>query len=154
MVVAQMALAPSAHALTPAEQQEINSFTLTDSFLQRYSAAIEEANASHLSLAEKETDPDKTRAMLSSLDAMTAQVTKSPAVTALLQRHGLRPREVVLGGLVLLRAQMAEMMLSDPKMAKYATSSKAAASPANMAFYRAHKAQITKLQADMRRAKN
>jgi hypothetical protein len=145
--------ASSAHALTPAEKQEIYNFTLTDSFLQRYTAAMEEGNANHIGMADHDTDSKKALEAMRSLDTMTAQVSKSPPVVALLQRHGLSPRQVVLGGLVLLRLQMADMVAANPAMAKYAGASKAETSPANAAFYHSHRAQIAKLQADIARTK-
>jgi hypothetical protein len=144
--------APAAHALSPADQQEIGRFTLTEGFLQRYAAAVHDANSTHVSLAQRDGDPKKMASTMSSLDAMTAEVAKSPAVVAILQRHGLGARQVIVGGLVIFRAGMADAMLANPSTAAHVDSSMVA-SPVNMAFYRAHRAEIIDLQREMSRAK-
>ncbi len=140
LLVLTSSLLPKARALTPADQVEIQQFKLTDDFLRKYAAAM----------AEKRAHPDDTDDtkeavnMMSSLDAMTAAVNKKPDAVAFLRRNGMSAREMVVGGIVILRAQMADSMLADPKMAKYVEASKMP-SVANMAFYHAHKAEIAKI---------
>jgi hypothetical protein len=55
----------------------------------------------------------------------------------------LTPRQAAVGAIVLMRVQMTDQMLADPKQAKYVDKAKIP-SAANMAFYRAHKAEIEK----------
>ena len=130
----------SLRALTAADQKEIQQFQLTEDFLHRYEAASA-ANRSH---EDAETDPKKVAAMMSSLDAMTAKVESNPGTVALIAQHGLKPREVVVGGIVLMRVAMADSALANPATARYVDKDKLP-SEANMAFYRRHKAEITKL---------
>jgi hypothetical protein len=132
----------SLRALTAADQKEIQQFQLTEDFLHRYEAASAEAD---LSVKDAETDPKKAAAMLSSLDAITAKVESNPGTVALLARHGLKPREAVVGGIVLMRVAMVDSMLANSATARYVPDKDKLPSEANMAFYRAHKAEITKL---------
>jgi hypothetical protein len=140
IVFPAVALATSlpARALTPADQKEVQNFTLTDDFLKRFEAAAAEGGA-----RAEENDPKKAAAMLSSIDAMSASIAKTPASKAALDRHGLTPRQAALGAIVLMRVQMTDEMLADPKQAKYVDKAKIP-SAENMAFYHAHKAEIVK----------
>jgi hypothetical protein len=133
-----------ARALTPADQQEIQRFTLDEGFLQKYSDTVTEGRRKHIKTAGSESDPKEIENQLSSLDNMTATITKSPEVVALLQRHGLEPRQLVVGGLVLMRVAITDQMLANPRTAKLVTPAKMP-SAANMAFYRSHKERINKL---------
>jgi len=133
-----LATALPARALTAADQKEIQSFTLTDDFLKRFEAAAAEGGA-----RPEENDPKKAAAMLSSIDAMSASIAKTPASKAALDRHGLTARQAAVGAIVLMRVQMTDQMLADPKQARYVDKAKIP-SAANMAFYRAHKAEIEK----------
>jgi cell division protein FtsL len=128
-----------ARALTPADQQEIQNFTLTDDFLKRFEGV---AAADHGRLEEK--DPAKLRVMMASLDSISAAVASAPAAKAVLDQYGLTPRQAAVGSIVLMRAQMADTMLADPKQAKYLDKSRIP-NARHMAFYRAHKADITKV---------
>lgn len=128
-----------AWALTPADQAEIQNFTLTQDFLQRYAAVTADAHAHHqdTSLDAKDMKND-----FASLDNLTASIVKrAPEAPAICRAHGLSVRQGLVGGLVLMRAAMADQMMADPKMAKYVDKSKTP-SEANMAFYRTHKAEI------------
>jgi|KBSMisStandDraft_5_1062788.scaffolds.fasta_scaffold694211_1 hypothetical protein len=129
--------APCAWALTPADQTEIQNFTLTPDFLQRYAAITVEAHARH-----QDTSLDGSDLQSSSLDNLTASIVKrSPQAPSICQAHGLALRQVIVGGLVLARAAMANQMMADPKTAKYVDKAKVP-SEANMTFFRAHQAQI------------
>lgn len=146
--------APWANALTPADNQEIQHFTLSENFLQRYAAAASDARQQIAAAANNATPdapdtPDSTQmaAIMSSLDSMTAEINRSPAKVATLKRHGLTAREATIGGLVLMRARIAESVSADPTMAKFVDARKTP-SAANMAFYRAHKAEIAKIMTD------
>lgn len=134
----------SAHALTPADNREIQRFTLTESFLHRYAAAAADARSQTSDDSDASPDPEKT---MTSLDSMIAEINKSPAKVALLQRHGLTAREAAVGGLVLLRVRVADALSDDPNMAKFVNAS-TIPRRANMAFYRAHKAEIAKIMTD------
>ena len=92
IVFPAVALATSlpARALTPADQKEVQNFTLTDDFLKRFEAAAAEGGA-----RAEENDPKKAAAMLSSIDAMSASIAKTPASKAALERHGLTPRQAM-----------------------------------------------------------
>lgn len=149
-----------AHALSAADNQEIQRFTLSESFLQRYAAAAADARQQVQRQAPDSSDdadadappdagPDSDASpdVMASLDSMTAEITRSPAKLATLQRHGLGAREAAVGGLVLMRARLADESTADPKMAKYVGAGKTP-SAANMAFYRAHKATIAKIMID------
>jgi hypothetical protein len=144
-VVVLMLAGPRAHALTPADQAEITQYKLTDSFVQKFLVISAEGHA-HPD-ASTITDPKDMAKHMSSLDALTATITQTPAAVAALKRQGLSPREGVVGSIVIMRAAMADSMLADPKMSKYVDQSKLP-SPANMAVYRAHKDEIMKAMKD------
>jgi|SRR6185437_8441061 len=129
-------LSAPAWAMSPTDEQELQSFKLSEDFLHRYEAVTQQAvGAEKVNLANS-------AAAMKSLDALTGEITRSsPQAAALLQRHGLTVRQAVVGSLVLMRASMADSMLADPKMAKYVDKTKLP-SAANMAFYHAHKAEI------------
>jgi hypothetical protein len=105
-------LTPAARALTSADQRELQSFTLTEDFLQRFMAMAKEAHDTHTEISLTENDPKKIASDLASLDIMTAQVEKNPQAVAIIERHGLSVRQTVDGSLVLIRASMADAMLA------------------------------------------
>ena len=141
-----LAFAPGAHALTPADQQELKNFTLTEDFLHRFTAVAKEAHDSHTDISVSEKDPHRAAAELASLDTITANIAKNPKTLAMIEYHGLTPRQLVDGSLVLMRALLADAMLANPSMAKYVDPSKTP-SPANMAFVHNHKAEIAAMDA-------
>lgn len=166
VVFAASVFASPAHALTAADNQEIQRFTLSESFLQRYAAAAADARQqeAHMpdpgdnSNGDTAPDPDSNsnsdadsndtpHDFMASLDSMTAEISRSPAKLATLQRHGLGAREAAVGGLVLMRARLADEKVADPHMANYVGPGKTP-NAANMAFYRAHKAEIAKIMSD------
>ena len=54
-VILTLLFATGAHALTPADQQELKNFTLTKDFLHRFTSVAKEAHDSHtdISVSEK-----------------------------------------------------------------------------------------------------
>lgn len=129
-------LSVPACALSPTDEQEVQSFKLSEDFLHRYEAVAKQASG-----AEK-VSLNPTAAALKSLDALTGEITKSsPNAVTLVRQHGLTVREALVGSIVLMRAGMADSMLANPQMAKYVDKAKMP-SAANMAFYRAHKEEI------------
>ncbi|MGH8782485.1 hypothetical protein [Paraburkholderia sp.] len=136
---------PAARAFTPAEQDEVQHFTLTEDFLQRYAAASQEVHAQGHSAQPVQT-PKKTSAGASTIDTLTASVEQSPGEMAILQRHGLTARQAVLGSIVLGSARLQDMRSANPEIAKRMGASKDV-SPANMAFYQSHKEAIHQMLA-------
>ena len=134
-----------AQALTPADQKELESYTLTESFWAKYKSAAGEAKAKHLKLSD--VDVSEAGAM-DSLDSMAAHVSKAPQVAALLQRHGLAPREVVKAGITLMRVQLADAAAQNPKVAQYLGKSPKP-SQSNIDFFHAHKNEFIALQKKM-----
>jgi hypothetical protein len=132
--------ATPAQALTASDQKEVQSFKLSDDFLDRYEAVTEELQ----SLDDEVEDDEALDSETATLDQLTGNIAASPDKSAILKRHGLSARQLVVGSLVLARAQMTDIMQADPSQAQYVDKAKTP-SDANMAFYRAHKAEIDKV---------
>ncbi|MEQ5842498.1 hypothetical protein [Paraburkholderia acidicola] len=137
---------PAAHALTPTEQDEVQNFTLTEDFVQRFGAANQEVQAkgvgTHPGQIQKQTS-GKTP----TLDTFTVAIEQNPGEMDILKRHGLTARQAVLGTFVLGSARLRDMQLTrSPDLAKKLGPPKDV-SAANMAFYEAHKDEIHQLLA-------
>jgi hypothetical protein len=137
---------PAAHALTPTEQDEVQKFTLTEDFLQRFGAANQEVQAKGLGVHPAQIQK-QTSGKTPTIDTFTTSIEQNPGELAILQRHGLTARQAVLGTIVLGSARLRDMQMTrDPELAKKMGPSKDV-SPANMAFYQAHKDEIHQLLA-------
>ena len=130
-----------ARALTPADQAEIQQFSLSDAFIKKYLVLAAEGRAHPQDRVL--SDPKEIAKATASLDALAAKASENPEAVAAIKRQGLTPREYLVGMFVIMRAAMADYTMSNPSMARYADPSKQP-SAASMAVYRAHKEEIMK----------
>lgn len=87
-----------------------------------------------------------------SLDAMVATLSARPGAAAYLAQQGLTAREYVLGGTALMAAALDDMTALHPELAPEGAPGAPATTPANLAFFRAHKNEIHQvMQAEGRR---
>lgn len=151
MAVSGQAAAAMADSLPPADVAAFQNFKLTDGFLHKWQsyekeAAMKPCEMSPLIAMRK--DPGKTE----SLDQVIERFDGQPGVHAALERSGLTAREAVLGLGALMGAAVQDFAKSHPDMVKNGsvkTGPAAAVSPANLAFYREHKADIHAYQAKL-----
>jgi len=140
------AFIPPAHAgdaPSAADVAALKSFRLDQGFLDRFMALQDDAvkDPCHLSMGNL-LKGNQAR----SLDQAARQYDAQPGVHAMLARHGLTARQALIGMSALLGAVMQDMKETHPEMAQHMHSRGGAVSPQNMAFYRAHKAQIQQHQ--------
>jgi hypothetical protein len=130
---------PEGSKSASADMAEMQNFRLTDDFLQRYQAYEDEAaekpcELSPIVLLGNDDDQDR------SLGETAAAFDARPGVHAALQRHGLTARELILGMGTLMGAAIHEIAAKHPDMVeKGEIKMNGSISPANMAFYEAHK---------------
>jgi hypothetical protein len=111
------AAAPSMAAMTAADREAIAKHELTLDELHRMEAIVKEAGP----------DQEGLDLMNASLDDLVAQINSKPALKAILDKHGMPPREFLLSTFSLLGAVMADHM---------------GGSSPNVDFYRQHRAEI------------
>ena len=114
------AFAFPAAALSDADKAAIASHKLTLDELHRMEAIAQELGPDQ---------PDLDLAGAPSLDDMAAQINANPKLKALLEKHGMAPRDLLVATFSLVGAVMAEQMGGG-------------ADNPNSAFYREHKAEI------------
>lgn len=136
--VARAGDAPSA-----TDMAAINSFQLDQDFLDRYMAVQEDAAKDPCNLSMLALLGDQ---QPRSLDQVASRYDAQPGVHAMLARHGLTARQALIGMSVLIGAAVQDAKETHPEMARYMDSQGASVSPANLAFYRAHKTQIQQRQ--------
>jgi hypothetical protein len=121
------------HADQAQDLAAIQNFRLTDEFLAKYLAVLDDAAkdpCNQLGLLSILRDGKK-----QPLDQMVAAYDAQPGVHAMLARHGLTAREEILGALTLLAASMQK---EHPDLVQ----SSGAVSPVNLAFYKAHETAL------------
>jgi hypothetical protein len=124
--------AAAVHADKAQDLAAVQNFRLTDEFLAKYLAVLDDAEkdpCNHLGLL------GILRGGKQSLDQMVAAYDAQPGVHAMLARHGLTAREEILGALTLLAASMQK---EHPDLVQ----SSGAVSPVNLAFYKAHETAL------------
>lgn len=131
---------PAAHAddaLAPADAAALHEFRLTDDFLQRYMAAGDEIakDPCRLGMIDLLKQGDR----IGSIDQLARRYDTQPGVHAMLARHGLSAREMVLGMMTLTGAAVEDLRKLHPDAVQGGGSM---VSASNVAFYDAHKAQI------------
>lgn len=127
----------SVHADPSQDMAALRNFRLTDAFLAKYEAVMDAAAKDPCHL-----DPSLVlRGNNKSLEQMAADYDARPGVHAMLARHGITAREVVLGEVTLMLAGFEAMKEAHPGMAP-AGGSTPPVSPENLAFYRTHRAAI------------
>jgi len=129
-----------ASQIPASDRQAIQNYNLNDDVFNRIVKVSQEAKAQGIKPKDAKTDFSK----IHSLDDLAAQVTNSdPRISPLIKKHGFTPREFLLANLAVTNAAIASEAKSNPQMAAYVDQSKV--NQKNVAFYEAHKAQITAL---------
>lgn len=128
---------PASHAASAsaADMAALQHFTLTDDFLGRYLAVQKDIAKDPCRLGMISLLKGRERSLEQAAAAYDAQ----PGVHAMLASHGLTARKAIMGMSVLMAAAMQDLSAQHPGMVQ---GGGMAVSPANMAFYRAHKARI------------
>lgn len=126
-------------APSPADVQAMQSFTLDADFLQRYVAVQDESarDICRLGMVNLFKEGDR----IKSLDEAARHYDAQPGVHAMLARHGVSARQMVLGMATLVSAAAQDLKETHPAAARYITA-EGHVSAQNMAFYRAHKAEL------------
>lgn len=146
----QAAPAPAAQAapeqgnpasqIPAADRQAIQNFNLTDDVFNRIVKVSQDAKAQGIKPKDAQTDFSK----IHSLDDLAKSITDSdPRIGPLIKKYGFTPRDFLLANLAVTNAAIASEAKSNPQMAAYVDQSKV--NQKNVAFYEAHKAQITQL---------
>ena len=126
-----------ADAPSAADVAAIRGFTLNDTFLQHYLDANDDIARDPCRLGM--IDLLKHGDTFGSIDQAAAHYDAQPGVHAMLARHGLTAREMVLGMVTLSSAAVQDVRKQHPQaMAEGGLP----VSASNMAFYEAHKAQL------------
>jgi hypothetical protein len=141
LLLSLAASAPAARAdsaLSPADAAALHSFQLSEDFLQRYMAAGDEIakDPCRLGMVDLLKQGDRP----GSIDQLASHYDAQPGVHAMLARHGLSAREMVLGMVTLTGAAVEELRKLHPEAVQGGDGSMVSAS--NLRFYDAHKAQI------------
>lgn len=138
LVALMFTLPAPAAGLSAADQKTLSGYTLSSGFLDRCKAVVADARARHV-----EVGGNFLGGGAGGLDGMAARIDAKPGVHEILAAHALSAREYLIGSIALMRAAMAVQMSADPAQAQYVDQSKTSA--ANLAFYRAHRAEIDAL---------
>ena len=134
---AAVGTAAAADAPSAADVAAIRGFTLNDTFLQHYLDANDDIARDPCRLGM--IDLLKHGDTFGSIDQAAAHYDAQPGVHAMLARHGLTAREMVLGMVTLSSAAVQDVRKQHPQaMAEGGLP----VSASNMAFYEAHKAQL------------
>ena len=161
-----VAIAAAPTAVSSADVAALQSFRLDESFLAKWKAMQSGASADpcHLNLVmvlrsgkvddandndedeDSPAGPRKPQAKpVRSLDQSAALYESQPGAKALLAKNGLTAREYVVGGMTLLGAAVQQVATEHPEMVAKGyvkRDANVSVSPANMAFYRAHKDEM------------
>ena len=138
--VATTAFLPSrASAVTPADLREVQGFVLTSDFVTRYAGILKDSEAM------VETTRDVVEGSNPTLASMTAVIEQASGSAAVLARHGMTARQLLVGSMALTTTMAYEMMsAADPRYAaKVASANRPSA--ANIAFCRSHHAEVDKV---------
>lgn len=140
-----------AGAPSAADLSALKNFKLSSSFLEKYEAYEEQAAEDPCNLSPLfalQSDDDDTR----TLDQTVAAFDARPGVHAALAQHGLNARELILGMTAMIGAAAHDMAQKHPEMVETGkNSANALVSPENLAFYRAHKDEFHRHQAQLGR---
>jgi hypothetical protein len=133
----------AARAQGDRDTQEISRYALTEAGLAKYSAATQHLNK--LGNSDPSRCEDKDDESPSSLDQFVAKIDAKPAAKAAIQSAGMTTREYMVFSMSLFQTGLAAWALEQPggKLPP-------GVSKANVDFYKAHKATIDKLGAEMK----
>lgn len=129
-------MAVEAQSLADRDIKEVTDYVLTDAALAKYTKAVHTLHPLKEQLqqdCDREDDPG-------SLNSMAARMDAAPEVKAALTTAGMTSREYILFSLSLFQNGMAVWALDQPGGAL-----PPGTNPENVAFYRAHKAELEKL---------
>jgi hypothetical protein len=130
-VVALMAAAFPVQPASADDRQEILNYKLTLPLANNLLGALPEVT--QLVLSQPDWKERMAKAAHSTLEERAVEAEKSPATVALLKKHGLTPRQYVIGVVSLRMALTAASLPSG-----VALPSSIVASPENLAFAKAH----------------
>lgn len=117
-----------AQSMTQAESSELAAFPLTEDYLTRLIAADNEITDKRIKVA-RDVDITQVTALAELVDATTLEA------IAVLDKHGMSAHDYLFGRLALVDAVQGAAPNASPEELSYTN-------PQNIAFYRAHKAQI------------
>lgn len=132
-----MAVAQGIPGLSAADQADIHDFTFNQDVFERLQAVVTEGRA--MDIKKSHLDMSK----VASLNDMAAQMIQAdPRIKQLLEKHGFTPREFLVANLSLVSTVMtvryAEQAGQEEAMEK-------GLNPANVRFYKAHRAAMDAL---------
>jgi len=137
LIAGPLLAASAAHADQAHDMAAIQNFRLTDDFLAKYEAVVDDTVKDPCGLAPLSVLNGGNK----SLDQMVAAFDAQPGVHAMLARHGLSAREEILGMLTLMFAGLEIAQQEHPGVAG-SNGTIPPISPANLAFYKAHEAAL------------
>lgn len=150
LMAAAMVLATTTEAMTPAHalgldaagKKTLAGYRLTDAGFQSFEAVMKEAYAKRVPGLRDGDFMSKTR----SIEGMTAKIYGLPGMPAILRAHGLTAGRFAIIGLALAQGAIALTEPPDsPSVQIFGPPN-----PANMPFYRGHRAEIMALMSDGR----
>lgn len=130
---------PPAH-ISAADKAAFENFRLNEDFLDKYKAVEDNIAEDPCKLGMIDMLKGKTKA--TSLDEGAAHWDAKPGVHAMLARHDVTARQMLLGMMTLMSAAMQDLAATHPKMAAHMHSEGPKTDAANVAFYKAHQADI------------
>jgi spore coat polysaccharide biosynthesis predicted glycosyltransferase SpsG len=147
-VVASVLLVPAAHAKSKADADaaEIENYKLSVPVLKKLEQVNENLYAavkSNPSLANKYKDDKSSSDANESLEETAKKMDRIPELKAAISKAGLTTREYLIAGMALLQAAMAS---SISQMPGAETGHLSPGVKANMAFVKAHQAEINRMQ--------
>lgn len=151
VAAAPLAAQSAGQSQSDAEMKEVTEYRLTEATLVKlgkvqdnlYAALKANPGLARKYATERQTDDDGENEK--SLDQMAKDFDRMPEVKQAIVKGGLTPREYLVISLATMQAAMAEMMSQTPGVPTDA-GSMPAAMKANVAFLRAHKAQMDRMQ--------
>ena len=136
LALAVMLLMPMAQAssLSKNDKAQIRNFTLSETFIHRVEAMVQDARDGTA------PPPELDMSQVDSLDELAQKLDSKPGMHELLAKHHLTAKEYVTGTLALASAMMVAQASEDPGQAKYLQDKNINAH--NVAFYKAHRQEI------------
>lgn len=137
---------PHLSAQQQADRAAIQNFPLDMAVVKRLAATIEAGNREHMPCMN-----DNNPASMRSIDAMAHELaTRNPRALPLLASHGFTPRQFITAMLALANTGMAAEMMSHPGSPfAQAIEKRHQYNARNVAFYNAHRAEITAMTRKM-----
>jgi hypothetical protein len=145
VLLATFMLAPApASAQSAADMAAFHAFKLTPGYLGKWMAYTRDVThapcqAGMFGLILNSGDKDSASR---TLDQMARELDARPKAHALMEKHGLSARQLILGTEVLMAARIQDIEQQHPKMARSGGFKSPHLSAANMAFFHQHKTEL------------